>query len=690
MKKIFSFLVMIISVIISPAQTLDRSVRPVAGPAPKIQLGNIESFVLPNGLKVFVVENHKLPRVAFSLVLDVNPVLEGDSKGYVDAAGELLSTGTQKRSKDELNNEVDFIGATFSTSAEGMYGECLVQHQDKLLDIMSDELMNAQFTQTELDKIKKKMTSQIVNREDDPDAIASSIRDVVDFGKQHPYGEIESKESVKNITLDKCENYYKTYFHPNVAYLAIVGDINFKKAKKLTEKYFRQWQKADVPSVKYDVPKAPDADQVIVVNKPGAVQSVVNVTYPINLLPSDPDALKAKVMNTILGGGASCRLFLDLREKHGYTYGAYSSLSNDELVGSFTAFAKVRNAVTDSSVTQILYEMKKLRDEKVGNDELQGIKNYMTGIFAIGLESPQTVANYAINIEKYKLPADYYTNYLKNLNAITPDDIYEVAQKYMTPQNATILVVGNKEEIASKLAKFSASGKIIFLNTDGEEEKTMRSVPPGITAETVIDNYVKAIGGKENLDKIKDVTTKMTASIQGMDLEIVNYQKAPDKFFMSMGKGKMIYQKQIFDGTKGITSGMGDSKEMKGKELEELKNQSTLNLEMNYEKLGFKLTLKGIDVVNGNDAYVLDVESPTGKKQTEYYDVNSGFKVRVSQIEGDKIQITDMSDYKAVNDVKYPYLISQTIGSQTFLMKVSSIEINTGIKDDVFSTVKNK
>ncbi|HVA98963.1 MAG TPA: pitrilysin family protein, partial [Bacteroidia bacterium] len=432
MKKIISVLVVMVSINFCRAQKLDRSIRPVAEAAPKIEIGNIESFTLPNGLKVFVVENHKIPRVSFSLQLDVNPVLEGDSKGYVSATGELLSTGTQKLSKDELNSEVDFMGATFSTSAEGMYGECLKQYSEKLLQIMSDELLNAKFTQTELDKIKKKMLSQIANRADNPDELASSIRDVIDYGKNHPYGEIESKQSIDSITLQQCENYYKTYFHPNVAYLAIVGDIKLKEAKKLTDKYFSQWQKAEVPVVNYSVPKAPDSNRVFVVNKLGAVQSVVDVTYPIHLQPNDSDALSAKVMNTILGGSASGRLFLDLREKHAFTYGAYSSLKNDQLVGSFTAFAKVRNAVTDSAITQILVEMKKLRDEKVTNDELQSVKNYMTGVFAIGLENPQTVANYAINIEKYKLPKDYYVNYLKNLNALTVDDIYKAAQKYIT------------------------------------------------------------------------------------------------------------------------------------------------------------------------------------------------------------------------------------------------------------------
>ncbi|MGZ6539857.1 MAG: M16 family metallopeptidase, partial [Bacteroidia bacterium] len=436
-------------------KNLDRSIRPKPTEAPIIKLGDIKSFELPNGLKVFVVENHKQPTVAYSIALDIHPGLENDAVGTADITSSLLTSGTKTRSKDQIDNDIDFIGATLVANPKGLYAASLKKQQTKLLELMSDVLLNPDFKQEELEKLKTQNLSGLAQQKDDPDAISRNVKAVLNYGTKHPYGELTTEESISKITLDKCNNYYQTYFRPNVAYMAIVGDITLEEVKPLIEKYFGAWQKAEVPNSTFEMPVAPAKTRVAVVNKAGAVQSVINVTYPVDLKLNSDDAIKAKVMNTILGAGFSSRLFINLREKHGYTYGSYSSLTNDELVAEFSAYAKVRNAVTDSSVTQILYELNRIRTEKVSQDELDGIKNYLTGNFAISLEDPETIARFAINIERYKLPKDYYTNYLKNLAAVSVDDVYAMAQKYIRPENATILVVGDKDAISQKLAVFS-------------------------------------------------------------------------------------------------------------------------------------------------------------------------------------------------------------------------------------------
>ncbi|MCB0409435.1 MAG: insulinase family protein, partial [Flavobacteriales bacterium] len=550
MKKIFSIIsVALIFSTAAYAQKLDRSKRPGPGAAPEIKIGKTESFTLENGLKVFVVENHKLPKVAFSLSLDVDPIMEGDMVGYTAAMGELLSTGTKNRTKDELNKEIDFIGADLNTYSSGIYAASLKKHQEKLLDIMSDVLMNADFKQEELDKIKKQVLSGLQTSKDNPDAIAGNVKSVLLYGKNHPYGEITTEETVEAYTLDKCKEYYNTYFKPNVAYLAVVGDITVKEAKPLIEKYFAKWQKAEVPVNKYKTPMAPEKTKVAFVHKEGATQSLINITYPINLKQNSPDVIKAKVMNSILGGGSTARLFMNLREGHGYTYGAYSSISPDELVGSFNASAKVRNEVTDSAVTEFMNELKRMVAEKVTQEELDGVKNYMTGTFAYTLQDPQTIARFAISTEKYKLPADYYANYLKNLNAVTIEDIKAMAEKYIKPENAHILIVGDKEQ-AEKVAKFSADNKVDFYDYYGNDfVESLKPAPDGVTAKTVMDKAVEAKYGMpkgkgldKKLKKIKDITVKMNASIQGQTISVSRYQKAPNKFAMVMSMGTMVIQ----------------------------------------------------------------------------------------------------------------------------------------------------
>ena len=421
MKKLILSLMVLIFSLPLYAQ-VDRSKPPKPGPPPEITPGKYEQFELQNGLKVFVVENHKLPRVSFSLQIDRDPILEGDTAGYVSAAGELLRTGTTTVSKDQLDQAIDFIGATLSTSSTGVYAMCLTSHIDTLLQIMSDIVLHPNFKQEELDKIVTRMKSDLASQKDDPDAIAETVKGVVDFGKNHPYGEPETEATVENITLKKCLDYYNTFFVPNISYLAVVGDINEQQAKDYVTRFFGGWQRKEVPKFSYNLPQPPAKNIVALVDRPNAVQSVINITYPVQLQPSDNEVIPASIMNTILGGG-TFRLFENLREKHSYTYGAYSGLTKDEYIGSFLAFANVRNEVTDSAITQILYEMKRIKNEAVPDSELQTIKNYITGNFAISLENPQTLASFAINIDKYKLPKNYYADYLKNVAKVTPAEV---------------------------------------------------------------------------------------------------------------------------------------------------------------------------------------------------------------------------------------------------------------------------
>jgi predicted Zn-dependent peptidase len=700
MKKILSLVLVLAVTSVAFAQKLDRSKRPVAGTAPEIKLGKIEKFTLENGLRVFVVENHKLPKVAYSLSLNVDPVLEGDMAGYLDLTGQLMERGTKNRTKQQFDEEIDFIGARLSTSSNGVYGGSLKKHQDKLLDMMSDVVMNAEFKQEELDKLKKQMLSGIVSSKDDPDAIAQNARAVLAYGKDHPYGEIATEASVEKVTIEKCTDYYKTYFKPNVSYLAVVGDVTVEEVKALTEKYFGKWEKATVPKHKYRTPTPVEKNKVAFVHKEGAVQSVINIGHPINLKQNSPDAIKAKVMNTILGGGMTGRLFMNLRETHGYTYGAYSSIRPDKLVGIFGANAKVRNEVTDSSVIEFMVELNRLRDEKVSEEDLQSVKNYMTGTFAYTLQDPQTIARFAINKERYNLPDDYYANYLKNLAAVTVDDIQAMAKKYIKPENMTILVVGNKAEVADKLTSFAASNEVDFYDASGNEwVEPLKPAPEGMTAESVIDKYIVAKYGMKpgkdltkKLKKIKDVTVKMDASMQGQTINFTRYNKAPNKFALAITMGAMVIQKQAFDGAKGKVTGMQGNSDIEGEELEDLKASSVMFSDIDYKTSGNTYNLLGVEPIEGKDAYKVEVTKKSGSKETEWYDVATSLQVKAMQVAelpeeqggGSITSVTMFYDYKEVGGINYAHKINQAAGPQVFDMNVTSVEHNTKLGDEVF------
>lgn len=687
MKKILLFLCLVALSTWSHAQ-LDRSKRPLPGPAPEIKLSDPAAFELSNGLKVFVVQNNKLPRISVSLVLNNDPITEGNAVGFVDMTGELIRTGTKNKQKAEIDAYIDQIGASVSTSASGFYASSLSKYKNELFSILSELVLETEFRQEELDRLKKQTISGLQTEKDDANAIAGNVRKALVYGKNHPYGQITTEKTVENITLDLCRNYFTTYFRPNVGYLALVGDITVEEARKLAEKAFGTWEKADVPKHQYATPAPPARTRVVVVDRPVAVQTVINIAHPVQLKPGASDAIAASVMNTLLGGG-DARLFNNLREKYGFTYGAYSSLNRNILVGQFNAYAQVRTAVTDSSVMQFLYELNRLRDSIAPAKEVQGILSYLNGSFAIGLQNPQTIASYAIDIERYGMPKDYYRNYLKTLAGITPSDVQAAAQKYVQPGQAYIICVGNAKAIAESLGKYAASGKVEMVDMYGNEVKVpSKPLPAGLTAQKVVDSYINAVGGLKAWNKVKSIDISMSASMQNMTLAMQVRKMRPNFFESKMTlNGAMVIQQVKFDGEKAFESGMQapGNKEVSGERLAQLKEGADMLPEANYSSAGYQMNLLGIEMVNDKEAYAVEVTFPSGGKQTEYYDIASGLKVREVRIEegpeGAVAQTSDLADYREVKGkILVPHKTTIQFGPRSLSMELKNIVVNGKMK----------
>lgn len=692
MNKITLIIATLILLIGITSCGLDRSKRPEAGPAPEITMGESHTFTLDNGLKVIVVQNHKTPTISFQLTIDADPVLQKENAGYLDATGNLLRTGTKNRSKQDIDEALDFIGARFYTSESGIFGTTLTKFKAEFLEILADVALNPTFPQSEVDKYKKQTISGLATQENEPNAMASNVSKMLRYGKEHPYGEIQTKETVKNITRNMCVNYYQTYFIPNVSYLTIVGDITPDDAKTLAEKHFGSWEKKDAPTHEYAMPTAPNGTQVAIAHKDGAVQSVVSVTYPIDLKPGSNDAIAANVMNEILGGGVfSGRLMQNLREDKAYTYGARSRLSSDELVGYFSAGAEVGTEVTDSAVNEFLYEMRRMIEEKVTEEHLNLVKKVETGNFARAMESSQTIARFALNTERYNLPADYYATYLKKLNAVTVDQVLEMAKKYIKPENAYVVIAGDKSAMKQKLMRFDTDQQIEIYDAWGNEIEDVNTVPTDITAMDVIENYIKAIGGKEKVATVNTISMEGKMEMQGQVVETRLIKKAPNKMLNEMKMQGMIVQKQVFDGEKGFTSGMQGEKDVEGDELKALKIESTLNPELQYEKLGFKLELIATEEVDNKDAYKIKITNPVGDIYHSFFDVESGLKVMLKKTtttpQGSIDQVQQLSDYKAVNGVLFPYTttISNNMMPEPMKLQITKIEVNTKVDDSVFA-----
>jgi len=674
------------------SQSLDRSKRPEPGPAKTLNLADAKSFTLANGLKVFVVENHKLPVISASVILDIRPELEGSKAGVSSLVGPLLTSGTKSRTKNEFDEEVDMIAARISGSSSGISGSSLVKHADKLFELMSDALLNADFQQKELDRLLLQMQSGLSMGENNAEFMLSNVKSTVLYGNRHPYGEVTTPQTLKNITLADVKSYYNTYFKPNVGYLAIVGDVTFEEAKRLVEKHFSAWEEQQVPIARYPGALAPEQNQVSFAARDGAVQSVIEIAYPIHLMPGHKDVITTRALNQILGGGSQGRLFQNLREDKAWTYGSYSSINADDIVGNVSVHVMARNEVTDSSIVEMQKEMHKIRNEKVSEEELQSAKNAIIGSFSRSLESASTIARFAIMEDMYRLPKGYYKNYVKSVEELTVDDLHKAAQKYIQPEKSHIIVVGNPSEI-EKLKRFSADGEIKYYDAYGKETKPREDrVIDGVSSKDVVKKYINAIGGESAIKELENITLLYSFNQMGQEVKMQRIIQSPDKYKEVMVASGMEMRRKVVNGNKGMESGMGgSSKELTQEEIDEMKDEMDLQSILNPDKYGVSYYLQDTEEVDGKKAYVVEKLANNGKKKTvEYYDMETGLLIRTigtMEIQGQTVTIlTDILEYEEAKGSKYkvPSKLKQSMMGQEINLKLDNVRVNRKIKDREF------
>ena len=449
---------------------LFRQSAPVAGPFPSINIGEFETATLSNGLTLIVVENHKLPKIAYQLIVSHDPVSELEKSGVADICGELLSRGTRTRSKSELDDRIDFLGANLQTSSSGVYGSTLSKYEDEFLSLFLDILLHPAFPEKEFNKLKLKAKSRLQSVRTEPSEIAYNICSAVIFGDNHPYADIMTPETLDNITLGDCRNHYETYWRPNCSYLAIVGDTTMEEVMKNVAPKLSLWNKRSVPAHQYEAPQLPDVPTICFVDRPGAVQSELRVTYPLDLHPANQNRIPAAIMNHILGGGAfSGYLMHNLREDKGYTYGVRSLLQIDHVCAEFRVSTSVGTEVTVSAAQEVFNEMDRIRATKVDADHLVLAKNSMVGSFARSLENPQTLANRVLNMLRFQLPDDFYQTFADKLSRVTAEEIQVMANEYIQHERAYMVIVGDYDALSDNIKEAFPTAEIRFFDHFGRK-----------------------------------------------------------------------------------------------------------------------------------------------------------------------------------------------------------------------------
>lgn len=672
--------------LLSAAQ-VDRSKPPKPSPAPEVKIGQPATFTLTNGLKVFVVENNKLPRVSASLTIDLDGIIEGDKAGLTSMAGQLLRRGTTTMRKDKLDEEIDFMGATINTSSTSVYAASLTNNFSKVVGLMSDIVLRSSFPSTELEKIRRQELSGLQAQKDDPEAISENVVNRLTYGKDHPYGDITTEKTINNVKLEDIKKYFSTYWKPNIAYLVFVGNITAVQAKELAQKNFGSWQKGVVPKATYKEPQPPAKTYIAIVDRPASVQSLITFITPVSLKPGSPEAIPSSVTNAILGGGASGRLFENLREKHGFTYGAYSSIKSDRLIGAFTASASVRNEKTDSAVGEFLSEFKRIRTEPVIDTEVVNMKNYISGSFARSLENPATIANFALNVARYKLSQNYYQDYLKNLANVSPQTVHSMANKYILPDKMHIIIVGNAKQIAPGLKKY---GEVKYFDMYGNSvaQPTAKRAGASVTAQSILEKAVESIGTPQAISSLKDVEFNGEVTIMDKKINVNQKNILPSAYLFTVSIGDMVLQRKMLkDGKYSITQ-QGQERQPVAEEKEEIDEEAAFFSDAYLLKQkGNTYSVGGIEKVDGKDAYALQVKTAAGREFTNYYDVATGVKVKSSTVKdaGPAGKITVQSyftDYKTYNGLQLPTHVVVDLGQFKQDIVFKEIKVNSGLKPE--------
>ena len=700
--KFLSWVLLTLSINFLSAQSIDRSKAPEPGKAPPINLGEPQTFQLENGLKVFLVEDHRLPSVAMNLTIDKDPHMETGHVGLASMMGDMMSAGTSTRSKAEIDEAIDFVGASLYTFSSGFYFSCLTKHTETVAEIASDILLNPAFPEEELEKKRKRELSGLKSLKTSPDAISSRVEKVLKYGAEHPYGQINKKADIENISIELCKEYYNTYIKPNNGYLVIVGDVNLKSAKAICNKYFGSWKSGEVPNHTFKLPTQPKGVNVSFVHKPGAVQSLIKVFYPVDFKIGADNTAQVNVMSNIFGGAFSSYLNANLREDKGYTYGSRGKVRNDRFVGSFSCSASVRNEVTDSSVQQMLFEMNRIKNELVDSSDMDRIKNNMIGDFALSLENQQTIARYALNTERYNLPKNYYRDMLDKVQNVSLEMIQEAANTFIDPENCHILVVGNKD-IAENLIQFDSDQNIDYYDYNAEPVKMeYKALPEGLTAKQVINNYLMAQTSKKSMDEVKSVFKKMksfkkqiTAEIeaqgQTFSMQMNEMYKAPSCYKSETVAMGMTVQSSVINSKVGGEQNMQTGKKTFTEEerLSNL-NEHRLDKDLNYEENGEVLVLKAIEKVMAEDCYVVERTAEKGDITTDFYAISSSLLIQSMKKEdageGREPIVTTMqySDYKDYDGLQMPSKITMNVGGQNIELKVKSMQINAKLKEKDF------
>jgi predicted Zn-dependent peptidase len=469
-----SIIIIFASVNLFFAQEVDRTKPPKLPEARALKIPEIQKFLLSNGLKVVLIEKHEVPLVQINLSINVGSVNDqADKVGLANLTLDMMDEGASGKSSLELADAIDFLGARISTGA-GMHSSSIslstpLSKFDEALKIMSDIVLRPDFPQKELDRKKKDRLTSLLQMYDQPTAIASAAFNGILFGKEHPYGRMTNESIIKSFSSDDLKNFYKKYFVANNATIIAVGDVKANDLKKKLEAVFGKWKKGEIKAEKIKEASQVANRVVYLIDKPAAAQSVISIgRIGTERLTADFNSLI--VMNTILGGSFTSRLNNNLREIHGYTYGANSRFIFRPIPGSFIASSSVQTEVTDKALFEFFNELNAIR-EPIPEDELARGKNLVALSYPGSFQTVAEIAGQLDEMIQYNLQENYFSTYMDKILSVKNNDVNAVAKKYIVPEQMIVVVVGDRIKVEEGIKKLNL-GEIKNLSIEDVLGKT--------------------------------------------------------------------------------------------------------------------------------------------------------------------------------------------------------------------------
>jgi zinc protease len=456
---------------VAPASSQAKQAPPAPLPPRPLQLPKPTSYKLSNGLTVILLEDHRVPFVTFQLGIKAgNSADPKDLPGVASITADMLTEGTTTRSAKQIANDTDRIGAAMKASTDADFtvltGSSLSKSTANLFDLAADVTQHPSFPEEEFRLEKTNLLQELTMKRSNPGFLANERFSKVLFG-DHPYAAVSpTPESVEKLSRTDLINFHKQHYSPSVASLVVVGDFTTDGLKPLIQKNFGGWTSGTAPAATTSSTPTRSGRMIYLVDRPGSVQSTVKIGN-VAIKKNDPDYFSAMVANQVLGGSATSRLFLNIREQKGYTYGAYSGFTPRVEPGFFAAGADVRTPVTGPSLKEFLYELDRIRNTPVSDSELSSAKNYLVGAFQSSFETQANLAQRLLEQQLYNLPPNFLETYTSKVMAVSPEDVKRVAAKYIDYPNLAITVVGDAGKIENDLRDFGPvevydqSGKLV-------------------------------------------------------------------------------------------------------------------------------------------------------------------------------------------------------------------------------------